>query len=66
MQPVDVLGHNRVEPPAAFELGEDRVGAIRAFAAQRLEAVAVEPPETRGVAVEYVDVGGRHRVDVRP
>jgi len=66
VQAVDVLGDHRVEESATLELGEDGVRAVGALVAERLEAVAVEAPEARGLTAEHVDVRDLHRVDPLP
>ena len=46
---VDVLGDDRVQEPAALELDQRAVRPVGLLALERLEAVAVEVPEARGV-----------------
>ena len=45
VQHVDVLRDDRVQQPAALELGQRAVRAVGLLVAERLEAVAVEAPE---------------------
>src|SRR5215218_300065 len=66
VQAVDVLRDDRLDDPAALELHQRLVRAVRPLPAQGREAVAVELPEPRRVALEDLDVGDLHRVDVRP
>ena len=55
-----------VEQPAPLELGQRLVRAVGPLVARAREARPVEGPEARRVALEDVDVGDLHRVDVLP
>jgi hypothetical protein len=63
---VDVLGDHALEHPPALELRERPVGGVGLLAVEGLEARPVEVPEAPRVAVEGVDVGDLHRVDLLP
>ncbi len=66
MKPVDVLGDHRIEQLVPLELDQRLVGRIRPLFGERLESRPVELPESPGVAMEGVDRGDGHRVDLLP
>ncbi len=66
MEAIDVLGDDRSYQASLLELGQDAVGAIGLLGAKLVKARPVVAPEARRVAMEGVDVGDLHRVDVLP
>jgi hypothetical protein len=66
VQAVYVLRDHALDQPPPLQLRQRSVGGVRLFVAERLEARPVVGPEALGIALEDVDMGDLHRVDVRP
>ena len=66
MEPVDVLGDDGIEQAAPLELDERRVRRVRLLVGEVVKTRAVEVPEALRVAVEGIDGGDRHRIDLGP
>ena len=67
VQPVDVLGHDRVQLPARTRARPAPAWApLGSFSSSVGEPGPIEAPEALRVAVEGVDVGDLHRVDLLP